>query len=51
MLAARLPPMSPAELLEVSMIASVAGELAGPKLWPRARPETTSGIAIHTIPG
>ncbi len=30
-----LPPLSPAELLEVSMIASIAGELAGGKLTDR----------------
>ena len=30
-----LPPLSPRELLEVSMIASIAGELAGGKLSDR----------------
>ena len=30
-----LPPMSPAEMLEVSMIASVAGELSGGRISPR----------------
>jgi predicted ATPase with chaperone activity len=43
-----LPPLSPRELLEVSMIASIAGELSGGKLtdrrpFPRAAPFRLDG--------
>jgi predicted ATPase with chaperone activity len=52
MLAARLPsilpPLSPAELLEVSMIHSIAGQLAGGKV---VRPAAVSGAAPFGLDG
>jgi magnesium chelatase family protein len=50
-----LPPMSPSEMLEVSMIASVAGELAGGR-FTRRRPfraphHSASAPALRDVPG